>query len=319
MLIMLTLLLPLVALLTAGFILIFFDVCLTYIIIAHVRPNLLPVRLKQQPLASLLITSSEAPADDLALDNIDNTVTTPADNGQHLEQASPATETTAIKTALIDNVNHEIRTPLAGIMATAQILHDEVGADHQELTEMLVENGKRMNNAISNVIELVAFKENEYQIDKVPFHINEEINALLALYKKQAQLKGITLDLAPINKELTLITDPQLLRKVLNHLINNAIKFTDAGSVKLSVKKDKSWLHVEIKDTGVGISKAFLPDIYKPFMQGSQGLTRTYNGQGLGLALTKRMIDLAGGKISIDSSSGRGSTFTVSYPDTEEL
>ena len=227
-------------------------------------------------------------------------------------------EAASIKSALMDNVNHELRTPLAGIMATAQILHDEVGPHHQELTEMLVENSRRMNNAISNVIELVAFKDNAYQIDSVPVQISEELESMRMLYLSQAQAKGISLDLELDTMDLTLKTDPQLLRKVLNHLINNAIKFTDEGSVKLTVKKDHGWLHVEIKDTGIGINRAFLPNIYKPFMQASQGLARSYNGQGLGLALTKRMIDLAGGKISIASSSGSGSTFTVSYPNTEE-
>ncbi|MFK7843736.1 MAG: sensor histidine kinase [Rhodothermales bacterium] len=223
----------------------------------------------------------------------------------------------SLQTALIDNVNHEIRTPLAGIMATAQILHDEVGPNHQELTEMLVESGKRMNNAISNVIELVALKEDVYQLDTVPVQVSEEVELMVSSHQKQATTKGIKLDIGPINKKLTLQTDPQLLRKVLNHLLNNAIKFTDSGSVKLSVKEDKRWLHVEIKDTGVGISKAFLPNIYQPFTQGSQGLCRTHNGQGLGLALTKRMVDLAGGKISVATESGAGCTVTVSYPSAK--
>ncbi len=302
------------ALSTLGFLLIMADLCLSVLLVACLRPNLLSTALGMSPAPGLQNTlpsgeliSSNTPKDPVSI----NTSSLQAiDNSS--DQA-----TASLESAILDNVNHEIRTPLAGIMATAQILHDEVGPHHQELTEMLVESGKRMNNAISNVIELVALKEDVYQLDKVPVHVGEEIEFMISSHQKQATTKGIKLDAGPINKELTLQTDPQLLRKVLNHLLNNAIKFTDSGSVKLSVKQESSWLHVEIKDTGTGINKAFLPNIYKPFAQGSQGLCRTHNGQGLGLALTKRMIDLAGGKISIETESGAGSTFTVSYPSTK--
>ncbi len=216
--------------------------------------------------------------------------------------------------ALIDNVNHEIRTPLAGIMATAQILHEVVAPGHQEFTSMLMESSKRMNNAISNVVEFVALDKGSYHVDAISISLQQEIEDLILPHQKEARAKGIQLNVGPINGEFVLKTDPQLLRKVLNHLLNNAIKFTEHGSVRVSVKKENDWMHVVIKDTGIGISKAFLPDIYKPFWQASQGLTREYNGQGLGLALTRRMINLAGGKISIQSTTGSGSTFTVSYP-----
>lgn len=228
----------------------------------------------------------------------------------------PSPQKPSLAPALLDNVNHEIRTPLAGIMAAAQVLHDELGPHHQEFTEMLVENSRRMNNAISNVIDLVMLEKEEYQVDTAELNLEEEIDALVAPHQKSAHAKGIQLNVLPFHQNLTLQTDPQLLRKVLNQLLSNAIKFTDAGAVSLKVKLDDQWVHVEIKDTGSGIPKAFLPALCNPFTPGSQRLTRTHNGQGLGLALTRRMIDLAGAKIDVNSAPGAGSTFTVSYPKT---
>ncbi len=279
--------LPVVVLFSLGLFLFVTDMCMSLLCAAYTRSDLLPAFLQFN------VTPEQEPP---------------------VLESQPDVLDDAFDAALIDNVNHEIRTPLAGIMATAQILHEMVAPGQQEFTSMLMESSKRMNNAISNVIELVALEKGTYHINAIPVLIQQEVEELTLLYQKEARAKGIQLDITPIEKEFVLKTDPQLLRKVLGHLLNNAIKFTEHGSVRVSVKKDDDWMHVEIKDTGIGISKAFLPDIYKPFWQESQGLTREYSGQGLGLALTRRMINLAGGKISIQTTTGSGSTFTVSYP-----
>ena len=288
--------LPVVVLLILGTLLFLLDIFLSMLMVAILQPRKMPAWIKRIGLK--------------AIDFFQKAEIQPP----HVPQQPAAQADTSIKSTLIDNVNHEIRTPLAGILATAQILHDEVSPHHQELTELLVQSGQRMDNAISNVLELVTLKESGYQLDLVPVHVKAEIEALVRLYQNKADKKGLDINLKPPPDDFVLNTDPQLLRKVLNHLMSNAIKFTEDGSVQLSVKKDDKWLHVEIKDTGIGINKSLLPKLYQPFLQGSHGLTRNHNGQGIGLALTKHMIDLAGGKISVDSEQGKGSTFTVSYP-----
>ncbi len=288
--------LPVVVLLILGILLLLLDIMLSFLMVAILRPRKMPALIKRIVLKSI--------------DFVQKAENQPLP----VSQPAAAQADVSIKSTLIDNVNHEIRTPLAGIMATAQILHDEVGPHHQELTELLMQSGQRMDNAISNVLELVTLKESGYQLDLVPIHVKDEIESLIKLHRNQADKKGLDINLAPSPEDFILKTDPQLLRKVLNHLMSNAIKFTEDGSVQLSVKKDDQWLHVAIKDTGIGIKKSILPRLYQPFLQGSHGLTRNHNGQGIGLALTKHMIDLAGGKIRVDSEQGKGSTFTVSYP-----
>ena len=275
--------LPVVVLLYLGLFLFITDVCMSFLVLTYTRPELLPAFIK----------SKSKPAPDV----------------------DP--QKAGFSSALLDNVNHEIRTPLAGIMASAQILHEVVGPAHQEFTAMLIENSRRMNNAISNVIEFVNLENTTYRVDTAPVELHRELETLVLPHQQEAASKGIDFQICPKNREVVLNTDPQLLRKVLGHLLDNAIKFTEQGSVSVSIEKESRWLHVEIKDTGIGINKEQLPDLCEPFWQESRGLTRAYSGQGLGLALTRRMLDLAGGKISIKTTPGSGSSFTVSYPYTD--
>ncbi len=220
--------------------------------------------------------------------------------------------------AWLDNVNHEIGTPLAGILATAQILHEEVSPQHQELTELLMESGQRMNNAICDVIDLVALTEPTYQPDQIPVRLSHEIPAILDRYRDQATARGISLELDPVQQDYIVKTDPQLLRKILQHLLQNAIEFTDTGAVKLAVKKDGKWLHVEIKDAGPAMAKNLLYSRHNPLLPATKNTTEAVVETGLGLALTKRMINLSGGRISVTHQTGNSNTLTVSYPLLEE-
>ena len=221
-------------------------------------------------------------------------------------------------TAWLDNVNHEIRTPLAGILATAQILHEEVGPKHQELTEILMASGQRMNNAISDVIDLVALTEQTYQPDRVPVQLSEEIAAMLDRYSAEAAARGIELQLAPVSNDLVVNTDPRLIRKVFQQLVQQAIEFSDTGSVKIAVKKDGKWLHVELKDTSPVMAKNLAYSQHNPLLQAEKEHPLSTGTDGLGLALTKRMINLSGGRISVTQQGGASSTLTVSYPALEE-
>ncbi|MEM8484936.1 MAG: HAMP domain-containing sensor histidine kinase [Bacteroidota bacterium] len=221
-------------------------------------------------------------------------------------------------TAWLDNVNHEIRTPLAGILATAQILHDEVGPQHQELTELLMESGQRMNNAICDVIDLVALTEPSYKPDQIPVRINQELPALIDRYSAAAMARGISIEFDPMQKDYAVKSDPALLRKVFEHLLQNAIQFTDAGAIKLAVKKDGEWLHVEIKDASPVMAKNLLYRQHNPSLLPESKQTPTAVADGLGLALTKRMINISGGRISVSHQAGNSNTLTVSYPVAEE-
>lgn len=222
--------------------------------------------------------------------------------------------TVRMKSVLLDNVNHELRTPLAGILATAQMLHEEASPEQRKLTEILVHSSKRMDTALGNVLKLVELEHRDTEINEEPIHLATTVSALLNGYQKRAETKGIGLNLLPFNPNLTIKTDPVILSTVLEHLLDNAIKFTETGAVQLSVRDEDRWLHVQIKDTGIGINASFIPHLGQPFVQESQGLTRAFNGQGLGLALTRQMLDRVGGQFAVESLSGKGSTFTVSLP-----
>ncbi|MFB6274083.1 MAG: sensor histidine kinase, partial [Salinibacter sp.] len=117
----------------------------------------------------------------------------------------------------------------------------------------------------------------------------------------------------------TLRTDRTLLSRILNNLVQNAIKFTDEGTVGITVEPKEDGVQIEVRDTGVGIAKEFEPHLFDPFKQESEGLAREYEGAGLGLALVKRMVDILAGTIEVESTKGEGSVFTVELPSMTDV
>ncbi|MDZ4698137.1 MAG: HAMP domain-containing sensor histidine kinase [Rhodothermales bacterium] len=219
-----------------------------------------------------------------------------------------------MQAALLDNVSHEFRTPLTGILAAAQMLREGVDTEQRELTEMIIRDGQRMHATLSNVLELVEMEAAAPSVHSEPFDLADEIRAAVAPFAPFAARKGIVLVGPPANASFTAVSDPAMLRKVIGNLVDNAIKFTEAGEVRVGFEPMGDWIRVDVADTGIGIAQPQLPHLFVPFSQGSQGLNRAYAGTGLGLSLTKRMVDLMGGTLTITSEPGTGSVFSVALP-----
>jgi len=229
---------------------------------------------------------------------------------------SPDRELEQLKSAFLASLNHEIRTPLSGILGMADLLLetplDEEQREYVNAARLCAENLFEILNA---ALEYSALHAGNVSLDESEFSIKEALNAALDAQAVRAQAKGLSLR-AIFSDQLpeVVIGDARRLREVVTHLIANAVKFTHAGSVEMRAFTEPGTLVVEVYDTGIGIPQDRLATIFDSFQQVSSGLSRGYSGLGLGLALARKLVSLMDGRLEVESELGKGSIFTLRLP-----
>jgi len=227
-----------------------------------------------------------------------------------------------LKSSFLLNISHEIRTPLNSILGFSELLIAELSEMHfPELTEFaksIKRGGMRLLNLMDNIIEISLIESSQTELTLEKININFIVDPIVNNFTNQAKEKNLYLEKNYINDFVTL-TDPRRLTLVLNNLIDNAIKFTEKGGVKINIyisenpDGTKSGV-IEVVDTGIGISENFKRKLFESFTQASTGLDREYEGMGIGLYLTRKLTELLGGKIEIDSEVDKGTTVRVYLP-----
>jgi CheY-like chemotaxis protein len=230
-----------------------------------------------------------------------------------------------LKGTFLASLNHEIRTPLAGIMGMADLLLetslDEEQREYVNAARLCAESLFEMLNA---TLEYSALEGGQFTLDEGEFSVREMLDAAIAQQRAKAEAKHLPLKLT-LDSALpeTMVGDGPRLRELLSHLIANAIKFTPTGNVEVTVTlgdaspgstNPKKWLVMEVRDTGIGIAPSQLEAIFESFQQGERGLSRGYPGLGLGLALARKLATVMGGEIGVESVHGSGSKFTARVP-----
>jgi PAS domain S-box-containing protein len=226
-----------------------------------------------------------------------------------------------LKTAFLNNISHEVRTPLNGILGFGQLLSQKGLTDNQKKAYLksMNQSSRRLIDTIDKIVDIsMIFSDTlEINLKKInPSHILYELHN--QLHKKSTE-KGIELEISiPENIPIPCVSsDAELLKKALIHLIDNALKFTDKGSVTIGLSTRENELVFFIKDTGCGIKKEYLDMLYEPFSQEDSTITRGYEGSGLGLSIAAGIIKKIGGRIHAESEKHRGSTFFISLPFSE--
>ena len=220
------------------------------------------------------------------------------------------------KDAFLNNMSHELRTPLTAILGFADVLAAEAEGDQRDYAEAIVLGGRRLMDTLNSVLDLAQLEAGALEIDTVPTDLRDEAAGALGLLRSVAHKAGLTLavDEGP---PVYALADPGALARVLYNLVGNALKFTREGGVTVHVESDGERARLRVSDTGVGIPASFQPRLFAEFTQASEGDARSHEGSGLGLSITKRLVEMMGGTIDVESELGAGTTFTVALPAAE--
>ncbi len=224
-----------------------------------------------------------------------------------------------VKTALLANMSHEMRTPLTGILGFATILESELPeGESRDMAARISASGQRLMETIESVLDLVKLEADKVRVQPERTNIIDEIKRNVNLHARPATHKDLGLEVKCKMAELYVDIDRQLFGRIMYNLLSNAIKYTDAGFVEVSVTTERDlldeWVLVHVRDTGIGISTEFLPRVFDEFQQESSGYSRKYEGTGLGLTISRKLAKIIGGSISVQSKKGEGSTFSLRIP-----
>lgn len=235
-----------------------------------------------------------------------------------LKEAKEEAEKTAqLRSNLLANMSHEIRTPLTGILGLAHGLSRTVSDEQQEKVHLIKQSGKRLTDTLNSVLALAQLESGEMKMNTKLVDIVKEVEEVTDPLEPLAAEKGLFLKVIPAASKIKTCLDPALLGRILNNLVGNAIKFTRTGGVTVEIADSDDQVTIKVHDTGVGISQKFKPHLFEEFRQESTGLARSHEGIGLGLVLAKQMTQLLDGTISFESEKGKGTTFTVTFPQRQ--
>lgn len=236
-----------------------------------------------------------------------------------LEEKRKAEEASRLKSGILTNMSHELRTPLNGILGFSTLISDS--GDLEEIREMISyiqESGRRLLRTLNLIIEISAMESGNFKPDYQEVDMNDVIRKTIKEFKEEAENKNLKLIFEDPLTSLPLETDLKFTHGAIENIVDNAIKFTNEGWVKISagkqMRQDKEFVAINIEDTGIGISEKNQKSIFEDFQQESMGYNRGYEGTGLGLSLAKKYIELQGGFIELESKVGEGSAFLIFIP-----
>ncbi len=237
-----------------------------------------------------------------------------------------------LKDEFLANTSHELRTPLNGIIGIADSLLEgaagQVSAVQRENLSMIVTSGRRLANLVNDILDFSKLKHKHIELQSRPLELKSMVEVTLALSKHLMGKKKLVLENRVSENLPSVLADENRVQQILQNIIGNAIKFTESGSVTVSARPlpdsqvpgaaPRGFLEVSVTDTGPGIPKDKHERIFESFEQADGSTAREYGGTGLGLAVSRQLVELHGGKITVQSKPGEGSTFSFTLPVSGE-
>ena len=232
-----------------------------------------------------------------------------------LEEASRA------KSDFLANMSHELRTPLNSILGFSEVLQEqmvgELNEKQQEYVKYIFTSGNHLLSLINDILDLAKVESGKMTLEANSFPLKNLLESSMAILKEKAIKHGVAmeLDLDPSLSADTIEADERKLKQILFNLLSNAVKFTpEGGTVRLRAEKEGEFLKITVADTGIGIKQEDIGRLFHSFAQLESPYAKQYEGTGLGLALTKKLVELHGGKIWVESEEGKGSSFIFTIP-----
>jgi Amt family ammonium transporter len=226
-------------------------------------------------------------------------------------------EADRMKSEFLTNMSHELRTPLNAIIGFSEILHtspDLSEAERAEFADTIHTSGRNLLKLINDILDLTHIRAGRLELKPAPCLLAEAVDAAVSENAAAANQKELSVR-SEVDRSHEVVFDARSLRHVLQNLVNNAVKFTPAhGAVVIRALPTQSGTVVEVADSGIGIKVEDQPRLFEEFRQIDGSTSRGYEGVGLGLALSKRLVELQGGHIWVESTPGKGSTFRFLIP-----
>jgi signal transduction histidine kinase len=291
-----------------------------------------PIRTKDKIIGTLHVTNLTkrhfASEELQLLESIAQQVGVASENAKLFQDLQEAKERAELsdraKSDFLANMSHELRTPLNAIIGFSEMLVDQkagpLNKNQKEFLNDVLQSGRHLLRLINDVLDLTKVVSGKLQLKPRPFSLREAIAETCSIVKPMAAERNVAINVdAPVGNDIVTL-DPLRFKQVLYNLLSNAIKYNhDNGQVKVAVSMDQqNQIRLQVKDTGIGIKEEDLPRIFHDFVQLNIGTTKVQQGAGLGLALTKKILEQQKGSISAESEVGHGSTFTVVLPVASE-
>jgi PAS domain S-box-containing protein len=241
--------------------------------------------------------------------------------GRELEEQNlRIQEANRLKSEFLANMSHELRTPLNAVIGFAEVLIDgkagALNAEQREYLGDILASGHHLLQLINDVLDLAKIEAGRMELYPEPFSLKTAVDEVCTIMRPIAAKRYITITIDSLPAAATVNLDLRKFKQVLYNLLSNAVKFShEEGVVKLAIALDaEDRLHIQVKDSGIGIKDDDLPRIFREFEQLESGASRRFPGTGLGLALTKKIVELHNGTIRVQSQFGKGSTFSITMP-----